>query len=243
MRQKSWFALLLFGGIVLAVFICWSIAGREAEQNDKTSARDLGSAQVISNSNPDDVLIKQLCLVMADHPDKSCRDNLWNWLQTGQIFFSVKGGPDDFVFARVTWDKHPQGIHRLVLIVNPFLLVNTRVDREVKQLVLYHEYQHILQARDGRLLKIWGRENKEAPVTQVELERVFELELEAYAAESRLALSKGWRPFSYHQVFQDQGVEGLKRVLPEIIAKSARYRPYFKDLRRIARSKQIAPRD
>lgn len=155
--------------------------------------------------------------LIVTHPDDSIRRDLFNLIDTVKVSLNFQ---DDLTFgsgalATVMWVDQPQG-PTLVLSIASMQLMDTTQAREYKQLVIYHEYQHILQQMQGRCPReLATLQVATSPPTERMTRLLIDAEVEAYEAEVKLAVRLDWQRHipEFCRAYEQGQRRGLYRLL------------------------------
>lgn len=125
--------------------------------------------------------------LLSHHPHTEVRERFFPLIDTGGISLNFQEnvtGTDSL--AGIGWAE-VDGVDRLVLSINPRLLISDTRSRREKELVLYHEWIHAKQQLEGRFPREPLRFAPQ-PLTEDDMRTIFPMEVEAYAAECALAM-------------------------------------------------------
>ncbi len=125
--------------------------------------------------------------LLSHHPHAEVRERFFPLIDSGRISLNFQEnvtGTDSL--AGIGWAE-VDGVDRLVLSINPRLLISDTRSRREKELVLYHEWIHAKQQLEGRFPREPLRFAPQ-PLTEDDMRTIFPMEVEAYAAECALAM-------------------------------------------------------
>ena len=184
----------------------------------------------------------RISLILKDlvetHPSPQISRDLNHLVTSGKVFLNFQPAMSPGAVATVMWVNTPSHGQVLTLVTPAEWLIDPTTSREMKQLVIFHEYQHIRQQLDQtvpRELAFGANTAAIAQMSETDLEQWFEAEYEAYAAESELAISLGWqKEFALCEIYASQGRAGLRRVMADMFSAMPVYSRHAATLRRIA---------
>lgn len=179
--------------------------------------------------------------ILETHPHEEIRNDLLPLIRRGDILVSFDNSPGSevtYAEATVTYLDTPKG-QRLTLFASmEHLLLNPRMTRAMKQLIIYHEWIHAKALRRGDVPKwLVLPRDMGTPITEAELRLIFEFEYEAHLAECQLAVTMNAVNHipSYCPAFVKDGIRGLRRALLYHYFKFApAFAPYVPVLTRVA---------
>jgi hypothetical protein len=179
--------------------------------------------------------MRQASLVLKDlvqnHPHREIREDLNQMIESGRVFLNFQeeiAGHNNI--ASVTWIKTPTHGTVLTFVFSPSGLTGNEHTREFKQLVIYHEYQHILQQLSRKYPSALVANNSRLDPNHLRL--FFEAESEAYEKESQLAIQLGWENhFEFCKTYKQHGLTAMRQQLAaNLAANSPQMRLYATQL-------------
>lgn len=161
------------------------------------------------------LILKRL---ITSHPDPSISRDLHALIEKGGVYLNFQ--PEIFngsgSLATVMLVNTPTTGEVLTLSIDPVHLANPQQSDAYKQLVIYHEYQHIRQHREQRYPReMLMQVLRPDLLTERDIRLQLDAEVEAYEAEVLLAVKLGWQQHlpEFCQAYANGGRNGLYRLL------------------------------
>jgi hypothetical protein len=178
--------------------------------------------------------------LVQTHPSPKISRDLNGMIERGDVFLNFQ---DDMMrttrgVATVQYINTPSHGLVLTLMVSADALLDPNQTDAFKQLVIYHEYIHIEQQRDGRIPKrqLYAR-RADVPLTEEEMRFIFKAESEAYEEECRLAVELHMESaFGLCVSYAKEGALGMRLDLAASYALVPVFARHTKLLAQLARS-------
>lgn len=204
--------------------------------------QQLGPNQTQAQARPEVRPEARISLILKDlvetHPSPQISRDLNRIIVNGDIALNFQPAMSPGAVATIMWINTPSEGLMLTLVTPAEWLLDPSTSRRLKQLVIFHEYQHLRDQLDERVPREMAFGANEAAMAQLserQLEIWFESEYRAYAAESELAISLGWqREFAFCEVYARSGRAGLRQAMADSYCAMPVYRRHAAVLRRIA---------
>lgn len=161
--------------------------------------------------------------LIRNHPDASISRDLARLIDTRQVAINFDEDQQDY--ARVIWTNAGD---RLVLSFDQGSFFDQSISSEFKQLIIYHEYQHILQELQYQRAGGYADGVVRKPVDEAFIRRKVEGEVEAYEAEAKLAARLGWEKHDAEicTIYRLKGRVGLYKMVVNDLAMVPEFRPH-----------------
>ena len=198
------------------------------------------TAERATDPTPEEIrsthVLRQL---IQTHPDSEMRESLSHLISSGEVNlnFQDEPGSGTVSIARVLYGTVPEKGTVLFFSFNQTELLNDKISSVFKQLVIYHEWNHIKQQREGRCPKsIYYSRPPGVPLTADFLQKYLEAEFEAYTAECRLAERiKALDLFAPCHTLLERGDLAFREKIAGMYDTVREFAPYHDTLARIAR--------
>lgn len=185
------------------------------------------------------LVLKEL---VQSHPMPEIHRDFNRMVENGEIILNFQPNvAGEHALATVIYVNTPSHGEVLVFSIDPAELNSPELSRAFKQLVIFHEYIHILQQKSGRWpkwLAIGLRARPDKPMNPKALRVFFEAESQAYEQECLLAIQEGWvNKLNLAVAYARGGRSAMRLKLAEIYAELPQYASNRDMLFRIARMK------
>ncbi|MFH1292277.1 MAG: hypothetical protein ABIH87_03700 [bacterium] len=199
-KQSSWsisffsalVSLILLGGVL---WYHQNTTGKKHEQvirqNNADAKPIVQSKSKATNRRAEMMAVKELVL---SHPSKEISQDLDRRIKMGKVILNFQSDQHRGATAAFyMMDIRGYGLSK-IMFVNPHMILKKTQTREYIQLVLYHEYQHLLQLERGQIqLQDLARAKPGTLKSPEFVRRWFKMEMQAYTAECQLAQKLGWQ--------------------------------------------------
>lgn len=204
----------LVGGIVAAVLVK---ADRHGDQKfESFSIRAI-------NSSSEKRAQERLDNILKTHPSREIKDNLSRFLIERGGYISIDSMPDTPWAMGALGADYKDGRIVPVLRINRDAILDRANSDKKWQLVIYHEYQHLLDFVRGVEPPESFLVRDLSKISEQEARRAFANELRAYLAQCRLAASLHWESeFELCSSFTNGGEAGLRQVVAAQMANDSR---------------------
>lgn len=173
------------------------LATRTRPQQEVRASYDPDAVLAAMAAKPQEVL-KEL---VQGHPEPEISGELNHLVETGQVYLNLTGELRHELHGnvgRILYVNTPQVGVVLALSFSPHFLLDPNIPRQLKQLVIYHEWMHIKQQRSGDKEKYpdtLAMQIVKGDDTTQTLRVWFEAEFEAYRAECVVAERHEWTQY------------------------------------------------
>lgn len=188
----------------------------DPEQDVSSSASD---AVRLENevTDPDPRAQEALRILVQTHPHPDIRNDLNHLIESGEVWLNFQEDVlhDSRAVAAVMAISIPgrEGF-TLTLSVRPSVLLDNSISLGYKQLVIYHEYIHVRQVREGRVSIAIFIPTRPERVTEAFYREHVPSELEAYERECQLAGNLGIvDQLNLCQEYAQDGRAALQRIV------------------------------
>lgn len=211
-KQRTGFFAILF--IILCVIAAISHLEKAENKKGAIAARSIGVTAKPSRAVDPGMVLKYL---IETHPRKEIREDLNGWINRGYLSLNFQDdlGNDNALAGFILVDI--DGRRKQVFHFKASGLLDKNVADSFKYMVIWHEYQHILQWLSGEASdRMFLLVDKGAQLTPKEAKMWFENESAAYLAECDLAKEHGWsNEFALCRIYEADGVISMRKALAE----------------------------
>ena len=165
--------------------------------------------------------------IIETHPKKEIRQDLHAMIDTGTVFLNfesdIAAGGLATVFV-IDINDQP----KIVLNIDSNILMDPHISNSYRQLVLFHEFQHIKQILQKKypIDSFRIKEGKNPIVSPSEIANLYHAELEAYTAECSFAKEiKVTGQIEICSVYSKKGITGLKSYLKKFLQETYKSSP------------------
>lgn len=217
-----------------------SRSARPPHKKTRPGGRQSSPQQQAMDMQAHSLALKEL---VDSHPMPEISRDFNKMVTKGEVMLNFQKNPNaSHTMAQVQWIRTPTHGVVLVFCIDPDELHRKDLSKEFKQLVIYHEYIHILQQRSGRFPKgrqVLGKKiNGKMIINPWAIRTMFESESEAYEKESLLAMKQGWiNELNFAQAYSMGGLPQMRLKMAAIYSQIPQYASSRDLLYHIARKK------
>lgn len=234
--------VLIFLPIVVIYIVSMNSGGLKSASHE-TAAKAQNATRLASDEN-DSIELRQsrasmiLERLVKTHPSPKINTELKGMIERHEVFLNFEESmlESSHAFATIQFIKTPTHGIILTLIVSANGLFDQAISDHFKQLVIYHEYIHVEQLRDGRIPQhqLYAR-RIDVPVGTSEMRAIFHMESEAYTEECKLAVSLKWEhEFALCESYANGGPAVMRSFLASEYAQLPMYRQHAVLLKSLA---------
>ncbi|MFA5134166.1 MAG: hypothetical protein WC505_00040 [Patescibacteria group bacterium] len=221
--------IILIAAALSAIIIIASVNSRQNSQ----PAAEMGT-------NPEECMRGQETLkrLVQSHPDPRIRIGMDSLVANGVIYLNFQSlftlgdeGIATFCIINIASVGYAPTFN-----IHLSQLLDPAVPDQFKQLVILHEYAHFLQYQKGIVPEerfYYGSAPEQ--LTERELCELFEVECQAYLAESKCACEQGWSyQFDICEAYRTGSLMGMRQRLAERYSMLPEFKPFRSLLFRLA---------